>query len=70
MKLNENGDSKATGGASPVGKLKLSVPNGAENAIAEPSKDSMPKDTGKEKDIAMSNSGNGGMMSPESLEAT
>ncbi|KAL8991282.1 MAG: hypothetical protein Q9177_000269 [Variospora cf. flavescens] len=70
MKLNENGDSKATGGASPVGKLKLSVPNGAENVIAEPSKDVTAKDPGKEKENAVSISGNGGMISPESLEAT
>lgn len=70
MKLNENGDSKTTGGTSPVGKLKLSVPNGAENVIAEPSKDVTAKDPGKEKENAVSISGNGGMMSPESLEAT
>lgn len=75
MKLNENGgDVKINGnGTSPVGKLKLSVPtaNGGENGIVpELGKEMMAKDKGKDKDIVTANSETGGMMSPDSLEAS
>ncbi|KAL8923268.1 MAG: hypothetical protein Q9208_004668 [Pyrenodesmia sp. 3 TL-2023] len=76
MKLNEQGgDAKIFGnGGSPVGKLKLSVPttNGAENGVvAEPGKGMIAKDKGgKDKDIVMADPETGGMMSPDSLEAS
>lgn len=73
MKLNDGGGVEAKGGegkmngGSPVGKLKLGVPFGAENGVLEPGKE-MPKNKDKEKEVGMGN--NGGMMSPESLEAS